>query len=113
MTHLVPVRFLARYAIYNENEVAGVPPDVAAQLIAQGRAEAYNTGAPVAGNADEVADGATDDSTVPPTSAEGSGEGDAVTDGATDAAANDEPATEEAAPPAEKTAKPAKGKAKP
>lgn len=45
MSSLVPVQFLARHALYNEGEVAGVAPDVASTLIARGLAVPFSESA--------------------------------------------------------------------
>lgn len=106
MSDLIPVRLLVRYALYNENEVAGLPPGVAAQLIAQGRAEAYDNGTPVAQGTDDTND------PPPPNDAEVAGGGDAGEgEGEGDGGGEGEkaPTGEGTTPPADKTPKP-KGK---
>jgi len=71
MGQLIPVRLLARVGSCNPDEVAGYPPDVAAQLIASGRAVPFGAESEHEGEGDEpdaAGEGAADGQDTPASS---------------------------------------------
>lgn len=80
----IPVRLLKHHGVFNPGEIAGFVPEIAANLIEQGYAEAYD---PEASVDDTAASGATEASAAKPSNgkaaadplpAQGSGQGGAA-----------------------------------